>query len=146
MTPATLRDRSFVAAAPVRAVTWDDYRRAIRFGGAGSVTAALPAITAKHAEHPVIGEPAGPVAELSDGAGYVREFERGTIAWTSERGAACVHGMVRDIWVLLGGRSGRLGLPTTDVAYDEASGLHAAEFAGGRISWSAPAGPTIDLA
>ncbi|WP_350349012.1 hypothetical protein ABIQ69_03460 [Agromyces sp. G08B096] len=133
------------ADRPVRTVTWDDFRRALRFGTTGGIVEAIPAMTAKRAEHPEVGEPVGPAAEFPGGR-YAREFERGTIIWTADAGAVCLHGMVRDIWVLLGGRSGRLGLPLGDVATDEASGGAEAVFEGGRVAWSAPGGPVVTFA
>ena len=45
------------------------------------------------------------------GGGGIAHFEGGTIAWTARHGAAIVHGMVRDIWALLGWEQSALGVP-----------------------------------
>lgn len=129
-----------------RVVSWEDFRTALRYGGGGDLIVAVPAIAQKRAEHPRLGAPVGPHAELPRGNGYFREYERGTIVWTARHGATCLHGMVRDIWVLLGGWGGRLGLPTADVETPAGSDVAGAEFEGGRIAWSAAGGPLVSFA
>jgi len=128
-----------------RAVSWDEFRTALRYGGAGDLVAAVPAIAAKHAQHPRLGAAVGPHGELPRGNGYFREYERGTIVWTPRHGATCLHGMVRDIWVLLGGWGGRLGLPVADVEAAQGSDAVRAEFEGGRVAWSAAGGPLVSF-
>ena len=75
-----------------------------------------------------------------------REYERGTVYWTQRHGTALVHGMVRDIWTLLGGERSALGLPVADVHFDADTGEFSGCFEHGSIAWSPAAGPTITVA
>ncbi|WP_448811117.1 LGFP repeat-containing protein [Agromyces bauzanensis] len=74
--------------------------------------------------------------------GYAH-FEGGSIYWTARHGAAVVHGMVRDIWALLGWERSALGLPVADVAFDRVTGEFSGCFEYGTVSWSPAGGPRI---
>jgi LGFP repeat len=191
-----------------RAVSWTDFRTAVRYDPASRVLIAVPAISAKHAEHPLLGEAVTPhlrvgVAEvyrreyehgavywsertgahevhgeiaarwhalggvgsllglpatderridgpadgtgIGTGIGGYAHFEGGSIYWTARHGAAVVHGMVRDIWALLGWERSALGLPVADVRHDPETGVFSGCFENGTIAWSPAGGPEISI-
>ena len=186
-----------------RAVSWTDFRTAVRYDPANRLLLAVPAISAKRAEHPWLGEAVtlhtqvgeadvyrrdyehGSVywsertgahevhgeiaarweavgaetsflglpttdeqrldAETGDAGGFAH-FEGGSVYWTARHGAAIVHGMVRDIWALLGWERSTLGVPVADVIVDPATGAMSGCFEHGSIAWSSSGGPEITVA
>ena len=78
-------------------------------------------------------------------AGGIAHFEGGTITWTARHGAAIVHGMVRDIWALLGWEHSALGVPVADVIVDQVTGGLRGCFEHGSIAWSPAGGPEVSV-
>ncbi len=76
--------------------------------------------------------------------GYAH-FEGGSVYWTARHGAAVVHGMVRDIWSLLGWERSALGLPVADVGFDPDRHEFSGCFEHGTITWSPAGGPDIAI-
>ena len=74
-------------------------------------------------------------------AGGLAHFEGGTITWTARHGAAIVHGMVRDIWALLGWERSALGVPVSDDVVDRAPACCADASSTARSPGRPPAGP-----
>ena len=209
MTPATRLTQERPAHTALlpkrldRAVSWTDFRTAVRYDPANRLLLAVPAISAKRAEHPWLGEAVtlhtqvgevdvyrrdyehGSVywsertgahevhgeiaarweavgaetsflglpttdeqrldAETGDAGGFAH-FEGGSVYWTARHGAAIVHGMVRDIWALLGWERSTLGVPVADVIVDPATGAMSGCFEHGSIAWSSSGGPEITVA
>ena len=65
-------------------------------------------------ERSVLGNPNGPEQDTSDGKGRFRDFQFGSIYWTSETGAYEVHGKIRARWIEFGAEKSFLGYPITD--------------------------------
>jgi hypothetical protein len=191
---------------PERAVSWSEFRAAVRYDPASRMLLAVPAISAKRAEHPRLGAAVtlhlrvgaaevyrreyehgavywsertgahavhGAVAarwyavgadasflglpttdalhldglfdEAGTPTGGYAHFEGGSIYWTARHGAAVVHGMVRDIWALLGWERSALGLPVADVRVDRETGVSSGCFEHGTIAWSPAGGPEISI-
>lgn len=185
-----------------RAVSWTDFRTAVRYDPANRLLLAVPAISAKRAEHPWLGEAVTLHTQVGDADVYRRGYEHGTVYWsertgahevhgeiaarwqevggdasflglpttdeqrldgrsgdaggyahfeggsvywTARHGAAIVHGMVRDIWALLGWERSSLGVPVADVIVDPATGAMSGCFEHGTIAWSPSAGPEITV-
>jgi hypothetical protein len=61
-----------------------------------------------------LGASIGPEQSTSDGFGTFRNFNGGSIYWTSETGAHEVHGEIYAKWAMLGREKSFLGYPTTD--------------------------------
>lgn len=80
-----------------------------------------------------------------DAPGGYAHFEGGSIYWTARHGAAVVHGMVRDIWALLGWERSALGLPVADVRYEHGTGTFSGCFEHGTIAWSPAGGHNISI-
>jgi uncharacterized protein with LGFP repeats len=76
---------------------------------------------------------------------YRRDYERGTIYWSPLHGTAVVHGMVRDIWEMLGSERSQLGLPVADVQFNADTGESGGCFEHGSIAWSPFGGPMITV-
>ncbi|WP_173923416.1 LGFP repeat-containing protein [Agromyces sp. Marseille-P2726] len=127
-------------------ITWSDFRTAVRYDPTSPLLLAVPAISAKRAEHSWLGEAVSLHTRVGDGEVHRREYERGTVYWTERHGTALVHGMVRDIWTLLGGERSALGLPVADVQFDATNGEFSGCFEHGSIVWSPALGPTISVA
>ncbi|GAA4381402.1 LGFP repeat-containing protein [Agromyces bauzanensis] len=66
-----------------------------------------------------------------------------SIHWTARHGAAVVHGMVRDVWSLLGWERSALGLPVADVGFDHDTLEFGGCFEHGTITWSPAGGPDV---
>jgi len=189
-----------------RPVSWTDFRTAVRYDPASRVLLAVPAISAKRAEHPRLGEAVTPHLQVGAAEVYRREYEHGAVYWsertganevhgeiaarwrelggdasflglpttdelpldgqfdkagnptggyahfeggsiysTARHGTAVVHGMVRDIWALLGWERSALGLPVADVQYDRETGVFSGCFEHGTIAWSPAGGPEISI-
>jgi uncharacterized protein with LGFP repeats len=190
-----------------RAVSWSDFRTAVRYDPGNRLLIAVPAISAKRAEHAWLGDAVTVHTQVGEAEVYRREYERGTvywsqhtgahevhgeiaarwraaggeasllglpttdelridsaldangaptagcshfeggsIYWSARHGAAVVHGMVRDIWALLGWERSTLGLPVADVRYDRETGAFSGCFEHGSIEWSPAGGPVISVA
>lgn len=183
-----------------RAVSWSDFRTAVRFDPSSRLLLAVPAISEKRAQHAWLGEARTPHTRVGDAEVYRREYEQGTvywsertgahevhgeigarwqelggessflglpttdeqplvgahggyahfeggsIYWTARHGAAVVHGMVRDIWALLGWEHSTLGLPVADVRYEPGTGEFSGCFEHGSIAWSPAGGPEVTVA
>ena len=186
-----------------RAVSWSDFRTAVRYDPTSRLLLAVPAISAKRAEHPWLGEAVTLHMQVGEADVYRRGYEHGTVYWsertgarevhgeiaerwqavggersflglpttdeqrlegqpaqaggythfeggsiyrTARHGAAIVHGMVRDIWALLGWEHSNLGLPVADVLVDPATGAMSGCFEHGTIAWSPSRGPEIIVA
>ncbi|HZW40879.1 MAG TPA: hypothetical protein VFE99_01155 [Agromyces sp.] len=187
---------------PEGAVSWSDFRAAVSYDPANSLLIAVPAISAKRAEHPWLGEAVTLHSRVGEAEVYCREyehgaiywsartaahevhgeiaarwrsagaeasflglpisdevrlegtgaatagfahFEGGSIYWSARHGAAIVHGMVRDIWALLGWERSTLGLPVGDVRYDRETGVLSGCFEHGTIAWSPAGGHEISI-
>jgi hypothetical protein len=133
-----------------RTVSWSDFRTAVRYDPANRLLVAVPAISAKRAEHPWLGEPVTLHARVGDADVYRREYEGGAVYWSERTGAHEVHGAIAERWHSVGGEASFLGLPTTDEqrldgAADEAGAATAgfSHFEGGSIYWSARHGAAI---
>ena len=101
-------------------------------------------INAKYAElggsAGVLGSTVSAVVATAGGVGFVRTFQHGAIYWRAEVGAHEVHGPIRVRWQELGGETGFLGFPTSDVMPGNdvrAEGLFV-HFQGGSIYWAPP--------
>ncbi|WP_165073754.1 LGFP repeat-containing protein [Paludisphaera rhizosphaerae] len=70
--------------------------------------------------------------EMSVGPTRMNSFEHGSIYWTAATGAHMVNGSVLTRYLALGGPSGALGAPTTDV-YNYAGKGSEEDFQGGRL-------------
>ena len=97
-----------------RALSWSDFRAVVSFDPADLLLLAVPAINAKRAERPWLGEPLGPHTRIGTADAYRREFEHGTVYWCERTGAHEVHGAIAERWREAGGESSWLGFPTTD--------------------------------
>ncbi|MGW9631556.1 LGFP repeat-containing protein [Agromyces sp. NPDC055520] len=145
-TPARFERRS---AHVDRALSWSDFRAAVRHDADHQLLLAVPAISAKHAEHRWLGAAVGPHMRIGDGEMYRREFERGTVYWSARTAAHEVHGLIAEHWHGVGGETSFLGFPTTDeqpLAESEHGGRITggfAHFEGGSIYWSPAHGPAI---
>jgi hypothetical protein len=195
-----------------RAVSWSDFRTAVRYDPSNRMLLAVPAISAKRAEHPWLGDAVAVHTRTGDAEVYRREYEHGavywsertgahevhgeiaarwravgaersflglptsdaqrltsgsadafgqaadagetggfahfqggSIYWTARHGAAIVHGMVRDVWALLGWERSPLGVPVADVVVDPATGTMSGCFEHGSITWSAARGPEVTV-
>ncbi|MBM7829434.1 uncharacterized protein with LGFP repeats [Agromyces cerinus] len=142
--------RAEVRSAHVdRALSWSDFRTAVRYDPANRLLLAVPAISAKRAEHSWLGEATTPHTRLGEGEMYRREYERGAVYWSARTGAHEVHGAVAEHWQGVGAETSFLGFPTTDeqpLAASEQGGRIAggfAHFEGGSIYWSPAHGPAI---
>jgi uncharacterized protein with LGFP repeats len=161
MTRATRYSRSHAPAVDgarperlERAVSWSDFRAAVRYDPASRLLIAVPAISAKRAEHAWLGDAVTLHARVGEADVYRREYERGTVYWSERTGAHEVHGAIAERWQSVGGEASFLGLPTTDEqrldaaiegAVDETGAATAgfAHFEGGSIYWSARHGAAI---
>ncbi|WP_394553166.1 LGFP repeat-containing protein [Agromyces sp. MMS24-JH15] len=137
-TPTAQRDES-------RAVSWTDFQDAVRYGADEDTLIAVAEITAKHAQHRWLGAPLALHAKLAGYAGYLREYEHGTVFWTREFGASALHGMIRDVWEILGRESSRLGMPVADLEFERATGTWHGRFERGRVSWAPATGPIVEF-
>jgi uncharacterized protein with LGFP repeats len=132
-----------------RALSWSDFRTAVRFDPANRLLVAVPAISAKRAEHPWLGEATSPHTRIGEGEMYRRDYERGTVYWSARTGAHEVHGSIAEHWHGIGAEASFLGFPTTDEQPLAASELGGrlpggfAHFEGGSIYWSPVNGPAI---
>ncbi|WP_159440968.1 LGFP repeat-containing protein [Agromyces cerinus] len=132
-----------------RALSWSDFRTAVRFDPANRLLLAVPAISAKRAEHAWLGSATTPHTRLGEGEMYRREYERGAVYWSARTGAHEVHGAIAEHWNGVGAETSFLGFPTTDeqpLAASESGGRIAggfAHFEGGSIYWSPGHGPAI---
>jgi uncharacterized protein with LGFP repeats len=72
----------------------------------------------------------------ADGRGRVRDFEGGSIYWSSQTGAFEVHGGIRLKWAGLGGVRSFLGFPTTDETGTPDGRGRYNHFEGGSIYWT----------
>ena len=133
------------ATVPEGAVSWSDFRAAVSYDPANSLLIAVPAISGKRAEHPWLGEAVTLHSRVGEAEVYCREYEHGAIYWSARHGAAIVHGMVRDIWALLGWERSTLGLPVGDVRYDRETGVLSGCFEHGTIAWSPAGGHEISV-
>lgn len=97
-----------------RALSWSDFRAAVRYDPANRLLVAVPAISAKRAEHPWLGEPTGLHTRIGTADAYHREFANGTVYWSERTGAHEVHGAIAERWRAEGGETSFLGFPTTD--------------------------------
>ncbi len=133
-----------------RAMSWSDFRTAVRFDPANRLLVAVPAISAKRAEHPWLGAAVSLHTQAGDADVYRREYEHGSVYWSDRTGAHEVHGEIAERWLDVGGESSFLGLPTTDElrltgyrapGHGSAGGV--AHFEHGTIAWTARHGAAI---
>lgn len=147
------RTRPDRSARRERAVSWSDFRATVRFDPSNRLLLAVPAISAKRAEHAWLGEAVTPHLRVSEAEVYRREYEHGTVYWSERTGAHEVHGEIAERWRALGGELSFLGLPTTDELRlgdgdgDGSGGSGAtggyAHFEGGSIYWTALHGAAV---
>ncbi|KRC60983.1 hypothetical protein ASE14_08510 [Agromyces sp. Root81] len=132
-----------------RALSWSDFRTAVRYDPANQLLVAVPAISAKRAEHSWLGKAVAPHTRIGAGEMYRREYERGAVYWSERTGAHEVHGPIAEHWHGVGAETSFLGFPTTDeqaLAASEHGGRMAggfAHFEGGSIYWTPAHGPAI---
>lgn len=129
-----------------RAVSWTDFRTAVRYDPANRLLLAVPAISAKRAEHPWLGEAVTLHTQVAEADVYRRDYEHGSVYWSERTGAHEVHGEIAARWEAVGGEASFLGLPTTDeLRLDAASGDAGgfAHFEGGSVYWTARHGAAI---
>ena len=70
-----------------RAVSWSDFRTAVRYDPANRMLLAVPAISAKRAEHPRLGDAVTVHLRIGEAEVYRRDYEHGSITWSAARGA-----------------------------------------------------------
>lgn len=132
-----------------QALSWSDFRTAVRYDRASQLLLAVPAISAKRAEHPVLGEATAPHTRIGSGELYRREYEHGAVYWSERTGAHEVHGLIAEHWYGVGAEASFLGFPTTDeqpLAESEHGGRLAGgvgHFEGGSIYWTPAHGSAI---
>jgi uncharacterized protein with LGFP repeats len=126
-------------------VSWSDFRTAVRYDPTSRLILAVPEMSAKRAEHAWLGDAVSQHLRVGDLEVYRRDYERGTIYWSRLHGTAVVHGMVRDIWELLGSERSQLGLPVADVQFNADNGEFSGCFEHGTIVWSPAGGPMITV-
>lgn len=100
------------------------------------------AIQRKYDEFSWFGQPTGAMSLGSDGRGYYRHFQSGSIFWLSTWGAHEVHGAIRDKYASLGWESSYLGYPTTD---EIQGNTRYNNFEHGTIMWTMDQGAFIPL-
>src|SRR6201999_1138426 len=61
-----------------------------------------------------LGNAVGPLRQSSDGVGFYKQYQIGSIYYSPATGAREVQGAIRDRWALLGAETGLLGYPLTD--------------------------------
>ena len=84
--------------------------------------------------------------ETADRRGRFRDFERGSIYWSSATGAHEVHGDIRVKWAQIGGQR-KFGFPTTDELGTPDGRGRFNHFAGGSIYWTPePGAQEVDAA
>ncbi|HEY6072322.1 MAG TPA: hypothetical protein VIV15_02765, partial [Anaerolineales bacterium] len=81
-----------------------------------------------------LGSPVGP--ETSMGSGSYRDFQGGSIYWSSSTGVYEVHGDIRAKWLALGGVNSFLGYPLTDETVTPDGIGRYNHFQGGSVYWS----------
>ena len=88
----------------------------------------------------VLGATSGAVTVCSDGFGYYRHFQHGSVFWHPVAGAHEVHGAIRAKWAALGWEGGVLGYPTSDQLPGSDPDQRGAfnTFQGGAIHWYPP--------
>lgn len=115
---------------------WNSTETRVRNAPTSVLLLAVPAITAKAAEHDWLGEPTGPHLRINGIDGYRRNFEHGSVYWTRRTGAHELHGEIAEAWRRNGGERSRLGFPTTDTrATDDGRGRYS-HFEGGSVYWT----------
>lgn len=146
----TARPGGIRTERPERAVSWSDFRTAVRYDPSSRVLRAVPAISAKRAEHPWLGEPTALHMRVGVGEVYRREYEHGAVYWSERTGAREVHGDIAARWRALGADASFLGLPTTDELrldglIDDAGAPTGGygHFEGGSIYWTARHGAAV---
>ena len=88
----------------------------------------------------MLGRPAGLEQETTNEKGRFRDFQFGSIYWTSGTGTFEVHGLIRGKWESLGSYGGFLGYPTTDeLTTPDGIGRYN-HFQGGSIYWTPDTG------
>ncbi|MBX3314829.1 MAG: twin-arginine translocation signal domain-containing protein [Actinobacteria bacterium] len=80
-----------------------------------------------------LGYPTQGTTPVGDGRGTYAVFQRGHIYGTDALGAFQVHGGVLDLYLSLGGPTGDLGYPTSELDPPSASGIRSQQFEHGRI-------------
>jgi len=113
-----------LAATPLDLATQSINGKYVDLGGAGST----------------LGATTTAVTLAANGAGFVRNFQKGAILWHPLEGAHELHGPILTRWNELGAEKGFLGFPTTDVMPGNdvrAEGCFA-HFQGGSIYWAPP--------
>jgi hypothetical protein len=83
-----------------------------------------------------LGRPAGIEQGTIEGKGLFRDYQFGSIYWTSGTGAFEVQGLIRDKWMQLGEYGGFLGFPTTDELITPDGVGRYNHFQGGSIYWT----------
>jgi uncharacterized protein with LGFP repeats len=127
-----------------RDVSWSDFRSAVRFDPQNRVLVAVPAISAKRAEHPWLGDALTPFTRVGENGVYRRDYEQGSVYWSRGTGAHEVHGGIAARWHAEGGVSSLLGLPTTDVLpLAEGREGGCTHFEGGSVYWTPRHGAVI---
>lgn len=89
---------------------------------------------------PVLGMPVSPERDAAQPGSRVQDFARGRIYWSHPTGPHEVYGAILARYLVLGGDSSPLGLPTSG-EYATPGG-RASDFVGGRIVWDARTGAT----
>jgi uncharacterized protein with LGFP repeats len=82
---------------------------------------------------PSLGYPTRGTTPVGDGRGTYAIFQRGRIYGTDALGAFQLHGGVLDFYLSLGGPTGELGYPTSELDPQSPSGVRSQTFENGRI-------------
>ena len=75
--------------------------------------------------------------------GCGQHFQRGSVYWSPQTGAASVTGLVRDRWAALGWEAGPLGYPTSSTVCGLARGGCRGSFQGGHLAGTAATGVRV---
>ena len=83
-----------------------------------------------------LGPPISPVFSLNNG-GIGRQYQGGSIYWSSATGAREVPGAIRDLWGSTGWENGHLGMPISDETTGYNGQVRVSHSTGGDIYWTA---------
>lgn len=132
------------ATETARDVSWSEFRSALRFDPANQMLVAVPAISAKRAQHPWLGDAVTRYRRVGESNVYRRDYEGGSVIWSRATGAHELHGGIAASWHHAGGESSLLGLPTTDVLpLAEGREGGCTHFERGSVYWSPRHGAVI---
>jgi hypothetical protein len=94
-------------------------------------------------ENSPLGLPTSDVMTASDGVGTVARFQQGSYAGLPGMNSNSVWGEIHTKWAALGGESGFLGYPVSDVVPGRAGVGAISKFQGGTITWHPDTGAVV---